>query len=60
MLTWVDGLFTNVLELVGNIPPAETEAAYYQQQAITAKATRLKPFNLPVSRAVQGEEMTKL
>jgi len=32
-------LFTNVLELIGNIPPAETEAAYYQQQAITAKAT---------------------
>ena len=39
-LEWVDW-FNNrrLLEPIGNIPPAEAEAAYYRQQPEFAKAT---------------------
>ena len=37
-LTWVDWFnHKRLLEPIGNMPPAEAEAAYYQQQAIMAK-----------------------
>jgi len=38
-LTWVDWFnHRRLLEHIGNIPPAEAEASYYQQQAVVAKA----------------------
>lgn len=53
-LDWVDWYdHRRLLGSIGNIPPAEAEAAYYRQQAGHAEAAGLKPNSLRDSRGVQ-------
>ncbi len=54
-LEWVDW-FNNrsILEPIGNIPPAEAEAAYFASFKEQAIAARLKPNSLRGCRGVQA------
>ncbi len=54
-LEWVDGFnHRRLLELIGNIPPAEAEARYHAETGTTARAAGLKPSGLRQPRGGSG------